>query len=62
MNISGMPINLSQINTGNAVGIAMLSKSLDAVESTGAAMIDMMTQSMELAVNPHIGGSIDLSI
>ncbi|MCL2718906.1 MAG: YjfB family protein [Lachnospiraceae bacterium] len=62
MNIPALSMNMAQIDVGNKVGIAMLSKSLDMAEETGAAMIQMMDQSMELSVNPHLGGSIDLSI
>jgi len=61
MDIPVLSMNLAQIDTGNKVGIAMLSKSLDMAEETGAAMIQMMNQSMELMVNPHVGGNIDLS-
>ena len=62
MDIPVLSMNLAQIDVGNRVGVAMLGKSLDLAEETGEAMIKMMNQSMELAVNPHLGGSIDLSV
>ena len=61
MSIPGLSMNLSQIDTGSRVGVAMLSKSLDTAEAAGAAMIDMMNRSMELSVNPHLGGNVDFS-
>lgn len=62
MNIPGLSMNLSQIDTNSQVGVAMLGKSLDMVEASGAAMVEMMNRSMELSVNPHLGGSIDLMV
>ena len=62
MNIPALSMSLSQIDTTSRVGVAMLAKSLDVAEEAGAAMIDMMSASMEVAVNPHIGGNIDFSV
>lgn len=54
---------MSMVNTQNAYGVAMLSKSLDQVSSTGGQIVEMMdAASMELSVNPHIGSNIDISI
>ncbi|MCL2051566.1 MAG: YjfB family protein [Lachnospiraceae bacterium] len=62
MDIPLLSMNMAQIDTSSKVGIAILSKSLDMVEESGAAMVQMMNQSMELQVNPHLGGNIDLAI
>lgn len=62
MDIPTLSVNLNLVDTSSKVSIAMLSKSLDSAEAAGAAMVKMMNQSMELAVNPHIGGNIDLSL
>jgi len=62
MGISGYSIPMSKINTSSEIGVAMLSKSLDAVEDSGAAMIDMMDNSLELSVNPDIGGNFDMRV
>ncbi|RDU22689.1 YjfB family protein [Anaerosacchariphilus polymeriproducens] len=50
--------SLGQINVQNDVGVAMLSKSLDLIETMG----DGMQKIMEQSVTPHIGSNIDISI
>lgn len=62
MNIPELSTALANVNLRNDVSIAVLDKALESSESTGAAMINMMNQSMELSVNPHIGGNIDMLI
>jgi len=62
MNISAMPINMSQIDTSSFFGVAMLSKALDSAEMTGDAMVAMMKESMELSVTPHLGGNVDIAL
>ena len=62
MDIPAFSMSLARIEIENSVGIAMLSKSLDTMETTGAAMVQMMSQSLELTVNPNVGGNIDLSL
>lgn len=60
MNIPALSMGLSQTRTLNEIGTAMLAKSLDDLESTGAQMVNMMTSSMELSVNPAVGANIDV--
>ncbi|MCL2253603.1 MAG: YjfB family protein [Lachnospiraceae bacterium] len=62
MDIPELSMNLSKINLSNALGPALLGKQLDMAEASGEAMADMMSKAMELSVNPHIGGAMDLSI
>lgn len=62
MNIPGLSMALSQVQTLNDVGTALLAKSLDSMETNGAQLVDMMKSSMELSVNPAVGGNIDLYI
>jgi len=62
MNIPELSMSLAQTQTMNNVGIALLSKSLDSMESSGAQMVDMMRSSMELSVNPAVGGNLDLYV
>lgn len=62
MNIPGLSMALSQVETLNNVGTAILAKSLDTMETTGAQMVDMMKSSMELSVNPAVGGNVDIYI
>ncbi len=63
MDIAGLSMAMSAVNTQNAFSVAMLSNSLDMASSTGDQIVAMMdTASMELSVNPHIGGNIDISV
>lgn len=63
MDIAELSMSMAQINTQSAFGVAMLSKSLDQVSSTGSQIVGMMdAAAMELSVNPHIGGNIDISV
>lgn len=63
MDIAGLSMAMAQVNTQSAYGVAMLSKSLDQVSSTGSQIVGMMdAAAMELSVNPNIGGNIDISI
>ena len=48
---------LAAAKTGSAVGMKMLSKTLDNQDAMGVAMIKMM----ENSVNPAIGGNFDAS-
>lgn len=47
-----------QGSMGEAVGLKMLSKALDMNETMNAGL----TRMMEMSVNPHIGGNIDVSV
>lgn len=58
MDIPALSVAMSQANTINQVNIAVLNKTLDTVEESGAMMIKMMEQS----VTPHLGQNIDVSI
>ncbi|MGN0479954.1 MAG: YjfB family protein [Lachnospiraceae bacterium] len=58
MDIPALSMSLSQIDTTNKVGVAMLSKSLDTMEQMG----DGITKMMEASVTPHLGQNIDLSV
>lgn len=63
MDIAGLSMAMSMANVQNAYSVAMLSKSLDLVSSTGGQIVEMMdSAAMELSVNPHIGSNIDISI
>ena len=46
-----------------AISRALLSKSLDMMETTGEKMVEMLdAAAMERSVNPNVGGNIDISI
>ena len=55
---SGIGLQISDTRSMNAIDIAMLKKSLDAVEEND----DMITQMMERSVNPNIGANIDIRL
>lgn len=58
MDIPALSVAMSQANMVNQYNIAMLSKTLDTVEESGAMMIKMMEQ----AVTPHLGQNIDITV
>ena len=61
MDIQGLSlasIALSSANVNTDIGMALLSKSLEATDETGAAMIEML----EKSVNPMVGQNIDIRI
>ena len=55
---SDISISVSGTSNMNAIDTALLRKSLDAVETNGA----MLTQMMEQSVNPNIGANIDIRL
>ncbi len=63
MDIPGVSMALSQINTKSDVGTALLGKALDNNESMAAGLINMIDKAaMERSVNPAVGGNIDYSV
>ena len=62
MNIPELSTALANVNLMNKVGIAVLDKALDNSESVGASLLNMMDRSMELSVNPSIGGNFDMQV
>lgn len=55
MDIPALSIALNSIQTSNDIGIAVLAKDLDVMNTEG----DALTKMMELSVNPGIGQNID---
>lgn len=62
MNIPELSTALSNVNIMNQVGIAVLDKALENSETTGESLINMMDRSMELSVNPAVGGNFDMYV
>lgn len=65
MDIAALSTGLAQVNLQNAVGYAMLGKSIDNLEQSGNGITELLSsasQAMELSVNPHIGGNFDMSV
>ncbi|NBJ91130.1 YjfB family protein [Parablautia muri] len=62
MNIPELSTALANVQLSNQVGIAVLDKAMENSEIIGESLINMMSNSMELSVNPHIGGNIDMLV
>lgn len=62
MNIPELSTALTNVNLMNQVGIAVLDKAMENSETAGASLINMMDRSMELSVNPAVGGNFDMYI
>lgn len=58
MDIASLSTALSMTKVNGDIGVLMLGKQLDAMETMGDSMIKIMEQS----VTPHIGGNIDVSV
>ena len=65
MDIAALSMNMAQANVMTQVSTAVLAMGLDAIEQTGAGVVEMLTEStqaMEQSVNPHLGGNIDILV
>ncbi|MDE6568891.1 MAG: YjfB family protein [Lachnospiraceae bacterium] len=63
MDIEQMSMNMSQARLMDAVSTKVLSMSLDLVEQGADGLIEMMDESMmETAVDPNLGGNLDIKI
>lgn len=62
MNIPELSTALANIQLTNQVGIAVLDKALESSEVSGQSLLSMMQNSMELSVNPSVGGNIDILV
>lgn len=63
MDITELAIGLSQVQTANRVGVAVLAKGLEMMEATGQGLVEMLDRSaVEHAVYPELGGNIDVTV
>ena len=62
MDIAALSMTLANINLGERISTAVLDKALESAEIQGASMLQMMDRSMELSVNPGVGGNFDVSV
>lgn len=63
MDIPELSMALSQTQTLNAIGTAVLSKTLDTAQTQGDMMTELIdSAAMELSVNPDIGANIDIRV
>lgn len=58
MDIASLSTALSMTKTNNDIGVLMLSKQLDVVETQG----DSMVKALEQSVTPHLGSNIDVTL
>ena len=63
MDIARLSLAMSASQTQSAFGVAMLSKSLDTLEDTGAQITKMIdAAAMERSVNPGVGTNFDMYV
>ncbi len=56
-------MNLSRSSSMQDIGTAVLGKALDNQEAAGDSIVKMIdAAAMERSVNPHIGGSFDMTV
>lgn len=58
MDVAALSVAMNMNEVNGDVGVLMLSKSLDLIETMGDGMVKIMEQS----VNPHLGSNIDISV
>lgn len=63
LDIAGLSMGISQAQVSTDIGMAMLAKNLDMMETVGAGAVDLISRStMENSVNPNLGGNIDIMV
>ena len=58
MDITTLSSSMSLADVSSQVGIAVLAKNLDTIETLG----DGMKKMMEMSVNPNLGANIDVQV
>lgn len=58
MDITALSSSMSLADVNSQVGVAVLAKSLDTIETLG----DGMKKMMEMSVNPNLGANIDVQV
>ena len=63
MDIAGLAMNLSTVDTQAQVSVAMLDKTMELGETLGEGMVAMIdAAAMERSVRPEVGSNMDISI
>ena len=63
MDIPALSMAMAQGNVMNKVSVAVLDNAKEVAESAGNQLTQMIDASaMQLSVNPHIGGNIDIRV
>ena len=58
MDIAALSTSMSLADVNSQVGIAVLAKNLDTIETMG----DGMKKMMEMSVNPNLGANFDVTV
>ena len=62
MDIAAMSVVLSQSKVQMDASLLLTKKAMDISKDQSAIMLDDMKKTMELSVNPSIGGNIDIKL
>lgn len=62
MDIAGLSMSLSYMKTNNAVGTAMLAKTMDSNEAAGQGLVNMMNQAPAPSLEPGVGQNFDMRV
>ncbi len=65
MDIAALSIGLSQMKVAQHASISVMKMAMDSTKGQAADMAKMLeanTKMMEQSINPHIGGSVDISL
>lgn len=63
MDIAGLSTALANVSIQSQVSIAVLDKAMDASQTLGVEMVEMLdAAAMELSVNPGVGANFDVRI
>lgn len=62
MDIAQLSSALSLNDLQSQYSVGMLSKSLDDSQTSASSLVQMMDNTMELSVNPSVGGNLDLRV
>lgn len=62
MDIASLSMSMSQMNVQNTLNVTMVSKAIDQMETSGAALIKMMDSTNVPPVQGHIGGNLDIGV
>ena len=58
MDIAALSMGLSQMQIAQEIGVSVMKMAMD----TSEVQVADLTKMMEQSVNPHVGGTIDISL
>lgn len=65
MDIAALSMGLSQMKVAQEASMSVMKMAMDSAEAQAidlTQMLEVSTKMMEQSINPHIGGSIDISL